>query len=381
MSIDQNAGGEPARILHAVTRMDRGGIETFLMRVYRHIDRDRVQLDFLVHKPNPGAYDEEIRALGGRIYPISFSYNPLSLPRYIRELKAFFTAHPEYRVAHAHLNAFNGIYLSAAAGANVPVRIAHIHAQSSGSALREPLWNLVKRVGSRAFTERYACSEQAGLWAYGRQAPFSVIENGIPLSLFAFDDDTRARVREQHGLQGRMVIGHVGAFRPDKNQIFLVDVLAEVRKRNQSAALLLVGAGSEQSKVSDRAAALGLTSHVVFAGETSATEKYYSAMDVFAFPSIDEGLGIVAIEAQASGLPSILSTGVPAEAAATDLVIRLPLNGNTSAAQWADAILSQSVQPQDRGLAHPGLVQFDIARTARQLQDVYLGSSSERMQS
>lgn len=381
MNAKQDAGSGPIRVMHAVTRMDRGGIETFLMRLFRQIDRERVQFDFMVHNSNPGAYDEEIQSLGGRVYPISFSYNPAALPRYVHELKAFIMAHPEYRVAHAHLNAFNGIFLSAAASAGVPVRIAHIHAQSSGSPLREPVWNLVKRVGRQAFTTRYACSQQAGLWAYGRQAPFSVIENGIPLELFSFDKEARVLIREKYGLEGCLVIGHVGGFRPVKNQVFLVDVLVEVRKRNHFAVLLLVGAGSEQSKVKARAAALGLTEHVILAGETSATEKYYSAMDVFAFPSIDEGLGIVAIEAQASGLPCILSTGVPAEVAVTDLAIRLPLNGNTNAAQWADAILSRSSQAQSRGIAHPGLVQFDIARTARKLQEVYLASSTVRMQS
>lgn len=352
--------------------MDRGGIETFLMRVYRHIDRQSVQFDFLVHKSEKGAYDDEILSLGGRIFPIAFSYNPISLPRYISDLKAFMTAHPEYRVTHGHLNAFNGIFLSVAATAGLPERIAHIHAQSSGSVLREPLWNLVKRVGRHAFTRRYACSRQAGLWAYGRQASFSVIENGIPLESFAFDDGARARVRHQHGLEGRLVIGHVGAFRPDKNQGFLLGVLAEVRKYNSSATLLLIGVGSEQSKVKARAAELGLSGQVVFAGEVPDPEKYYSAMDVFAFPSIDEGLGIVAIEAQASGLPCIMSTGVPAESAATDLAIRLPLCGNTNTDQWANTILTRLIESRSRNFNRHVLERFDVQRTARQLAKVYL---------
>jgi len=380
MSTHRRSGDSLARVLHAVTRMDRGGIETFLMRVYRNIDRERVQFDFLVHKSTQGAYDNEILSLGGRIFPIAFSYNPLALPRYISDLKTFFNAHPEFRIAHAHLNAFNGIFLSATASFGVPERIAHIHAQSSGSALREPLWNLITRAGRKSFTRRYACSTQAGLWAYGRQASFSVIQNGIPLELFTFDDEARARVRHHYGLDGRLVIGHVGAFRPDKNQGFLLEVLAEVRKHDKTASLLLVGAGNELAKVKAQAAGLGLSDHVIFAGEASNPEKYYSAMDVFAFPSIDEGFGIVAIEAQASGLPCILSTGVPKEAAATDLAIRLPLNENANAEQWAAEILRRATKARDRLLCQAELTDFDIVKTAQQLQQVYLAAYSSQAQ-
>lgn len=374
MSIHKKSS--PIRVLHAVTRMDRGGIETFLIRLYRNLDRERVQFDFLVHKSAQGAYDEEILTLGGRIYPIAFNYNPLFLPSYVIGLKAFFKAHPEYQIAHAHLNAFNGIFLSVAASSGLPERIAHIHAQSSGSILREPLWNLVKRVGRQSFTRRYACSRQAGLWAYGPKVPFLLIQNGIPLGLFSFDDVARAQVRRQHGLGGRFVIGHVGAFRPGKNQSFLLDVLAEVRKHIADAALLLVGGGSEQPRVKARAAELGLTEHVFFAGEVSDPEKYYSAMDVFAFPSINEGLGIVAIEAQASGLPCIMSTGVPAEAAATNLAVRLPLNGDNNVEKWTGEILTRTTQVQDRCFVRPGLADFDIAKTAEEMQGVYLVSYS-----
>lgn len=375
MSIDKNADGKPVRILHGVTRMDRGGIETFLMRIYRRIDRNRLQFDFLVHKSNKGAYDDEIISMGGRIFSIGFSYNPLALPRYIKDLTTFFKTHPEYQVAHAHLNAFNGIFLSTVARVGVPERIAHIHAKSSGLALREPLWNLVKRVGRWAFTRRYACSEEAGLWAYGQQSSFTVIENGIPLELFSFDEKARIQVRQQHDLENRLVLGHVGAFRRGKNQTFLLDVLVEVRKRNENTSLLLVGGGNEQLQIINRAVEMGLSAHVVFVGEASDTEKYYSAMDIFTFPSLNEGLGIVAIEAQASGLPCILSTGVPEEAAATDLAVRIPLNNNANSAQWAEAILSLAGQTHGRKLPLRGLTGFDIAETVRQLQDVYLEKS------
>jgi glycosyltransferase involved in cell wall biosynthesis len=365
---------DPRRVLHAVNRMDRGGIETFLMRIYRQIDRSKIQFDFFTHDKRPGAYDDEIRRLGGRIYICKFAFNPLKLPAYVIHLRTFFETHPEYEAVHAHLNAFNGIFLSGAAWAGIPIRLAHIHAKSSGSIRREPLWNLIKILGRGAFTKRYACSRQAGIWAYGRKMPFSVIENGIPLDLFRYDHVARAQIRMKYSLCDRLVIGHVGAFRKGKNQIFLIDVLNEVRHQREDACLLLVGCGIEQPSVVARVRDLGLKEHVVFAGESAEVAKYYSAMDVFAFPSITEGLGIVAVEAQASGLPTVLSTGVPKEAVATVLASRIPLDGNSNVKQWAATILENANQSKERSLSRSEVIGFDIARSAMQLQESYLDS-------
>lgn len=364
----------PVRVLHAVNKMDRGGIETFLMRLYREIDRSRVQFDFLVHKPGQGAYDDEIRALGGRIYSIKFKYNPFYMQKYIQELKRFFDSHPEYIIVHAHLNAFNGILLSLAARSGIKERIAHIHAQSSGSRFREPVWNIVKRIGRSSFTQRYSCSDLAGKWAYGGHAKFSIIKNAFPVKQFSFDEEARTKLRTEYGLEGCTVIGHVGAFRPSKNQIFLPDVLAKVREHNKDAYLLLVGVGSEQLAVKARIEELELSNYVIFAGEASVPENFYSAMDIFVLPSINEGLGIVAIEAQASGLPTILSAGVPKEAMATKLASRIPLNGNSNAKEWASAILQKLTELPSRLVDQAELSGFDIVKTADSLEQIYLNS-------
>jgi glycosyltransferase involved in cell wall biosynthesis len=363
----------PRRVLHAVNRMDRGGIETFLMRIYRQIDRSKIQFDFFAHDRRPGAYDDEIRRLGGRVYVCEFELNPFKLPGYIIQVKSFFESHTEYQIVHAHLNAFNGIFLLAAEWADIPNRLAHIHTKSSGSILRAPLWNLIKIVGRGAYTERYACSKKAGIWAYGRILPYSIIENGIPLELFRFDQVARTQTRKKYGLCDRLIIGHVGAFRKEKNQIFLIDVLHEVRRQREDTCLLLVGSGVEQPGVAAKVRELGLEEHVVFTGEITDVAKYYSAMDVFALPSIAEGLGIVAIEAQASGLPSVLSTGVPPEAMASGLASRLPLNGNSNVKQWAAAVVENSNRINERSLVYPEVAGFDIAKTTMQLQKSYLG--------
>ncbi|MEQ5801957.1 glycosyltransferase family 1 protein [Halomonas sp. H10-9-1] len=378
MISEPKPGVEPLRVLHAVNRMDLGGIETFLMRVYREIEHDRVQFDFLAHRPGEGAYDDEIRSLGGQIFNIDFSYNPARFPGYRGDALSFFYDHPEFKVVHSHLNAFNGIFLSLAARSGVPVKIAHIHAQSSGNALREPLWNLLKKIGRKCFSKQFACSSRAGRWAYGRDAEFSVIQNAIPLDAFAFNAQDRQEIRQEYGLGQRTVIGHVGAFRPNKNQRFLLPVLDELRRYDPTACLFFLGEGEEKDNVSILASEMGLSKHVVFAGEVSKPERYYSAMDVLAFPSVDEGLGIVAIEAQASGLPCVLSTGVPDEAAVTDLAIRLPLDGNRNIKEWTSTINELSARSLARDVITPGLEGFDIKATARQLQEMYLAMADEQ---
>jgi len=378
MSLNSLSESDPVRVLHAVNRMDRGGLETLLMRLYRALDPDQIQFDFIAHRPGKGAFDNEISARGGRIFRVDFSYSPARFPSYRREVLSFFERHPEFQVVHSHLNAFNGTFLSLARRADVATRIAHSHAQSSGNSLREPLWNLLKRLGRSSFTERLGCSREAGYWAYGRKAEFSVIQNAFPIDAFSFDVEGRRRIRNRYGLENAMVVGHVGSFRPDKNQRFLLAVLAELRRAEPTARLLFVGEGEGRAEVEKQVAEMGLQESVVFVGEVSESEAYYSAMDVLAFPSVSEGLGIVAIEAQASGLPCVLSTGVPPEAAATDLAVRLPLDRNRNVEGWAGAIKDSLSRSVDRERLRPELNAFDIAETARRLQEMYIAAAFGR---
>jgi len=364
----------PIRVIHIVNRMDRGGIETFLMRVYRNIDRDKVQFDFLVHRPGEGVYDEEISQLGGKIYKIEFSYNPLRLGKYRKQLRQFLEAHKEYGTAHSHLNAFNGIVLDTARKCGVRNRIAHIHAKSSGSRIREPIWNIVKMIGRSSFTDRYACSVDAGRWAYGAGGKFSVVKNGIPVSSFAFKEVQRNELRKSFSIKDKFCIGHIGAFRASKNHDFLLNLMVYLKKTSDRQFLLfLVGSGPRFEEVKGRIRELGLESDVFLRGDVPDPENYYSLFDVFCLPSFNEGLGIVAIEAQASGLPCIFSKGVPKEVIVTDLAVQLPLLGNSNFNEWAEQIEAFSNSMASRSTKPSrALEEFDICKTTRKLQSFYL---------
>ena len=162
------------RVLQAVTCMDRGGLETMLMNYYRHIDRTRVQFDFLTHRAREGAYDKEIYALGGKVFTVP-RQNPFS-PAYRHALHKFFSAHPAYTVVHAHLDCLSGVVLGCAKQHGVPVRIAHAHTTNQMRDFKYPIKSLYKRIIPRTATDLLACGEDAGRWMFG-SAPFLVLRH------------------------------------------------------------------------------------------------------------------------------------------------------------------------------------------------------------
>lgn len=233
------------RVLQAVTCMDRGGLETTLMNYYRHIDRTRVQFDFLTHRAREGAYDKEIYALGGKIFTVP-RQNPFS-PAYRHALHKFFSAHPAYTVVHAHLDCLSGVVLGCAKQHGVPVRIAHAHTTNQMRDFKYPIKDLYKRIIPRTATDLLACGEDAGRWMFG-SAPFLVLPVAIDTEKFRFDKNMREDMRRTLGItKEELLIGHVGQFRKEKNQTFLLDVLHSLRACGTKAKLLFVGDGEKRA--------------------------------------------------------------------------------------------------------------------------------------
>ena len=252
------------RVLQAVTCMDRGGLETMLMNYYRHIDHTRVQFDFLTHRAREGAYDKEIYSLGGKVFTVP-RQNPLS-PAYRHALHKFFSAHPAYTVVHAHLDCLSGVVLGCAKQHGVPVRIAHAHTTNQLRDFKYPIKSLYKRIIPRTATDLLACGEDAGRWMFG-SAPFLVLPIAIDTEKFRFDKNVREDMRRTLGItKEELLIGHVGQFRKEKNQAFLLDVLHSLRACGTKSKLLFVGDGEKRAAVQNRAAALGLTPYVLFLG-------------------------------------------------------------------------------------------------------------------
>lgn len=355
------------RVLHVVTHMNRGGLETMLMNYYRNIDRSQLQFDFLVHREKRADYDDEIESLGGRIYRMP-PLNPFDL-KYRSQLQRFFLEHSEYKIVHSHIDCMSAIPLKAAKKAGVPVRIAHSHSISQDKDAKYLLKLFYKMFIPNNATCLMACGEQAGKWMYGA-ADFHVLNNAIDAKQYSFDYETYYAVRTKLGIcDDEILVGHVGRFSPPKNHEFLVEVFAECVKINPKAKLLLVGDGNLRQRIEEKVRMLGLAENVIFTGVRNDVARLMQAMDVFVFPSYYEGLGIVVIEAQAAGLPCLISDGVPIECKKTNLVKQIPLS--EGAKSWASVVMSVVGTQRRDTYEEIKSSEYDIVENARKLQQFY----------
>lgn len=361
---------KPVRVLHIITGMGGGGAESFIMNMYRHMDRDQIRFDFLL-RSNENMYDEELRSYGSRV--IQTASFPKHLVQNRRQVRCFLKDN-QYEIIHVHANAL--IYMTAlreAAKSHVPCRIMHSHSTSMRYPWMLPYHLLQKANLRHLATDYIACSEDAGRWMF--PSSFQVIRNGIDLERFAFDEKQRKKCRTELGLnKTQLVLGHVGRFLPVKNHSFLLNVFHHVLSQEPDAMLLLVGDGPQEQVIRQEVMELGIADHVQFLGLRKDVESILNAMDVFVFPSLYEGLGIAVIEAQANGLPVICSEGVPNEAIVAENVKRLPLDHGE--AGWADAIRTIGRARCDSIdlLRNAG---FSIEEEAAKLQDFYLTKADQ----
>ena len=364
---------ELIRVLHVVTYMGRGGLETMLMNYYRNINRNKVQFDFLVHRDFEADYDQEILNLGGKIYRLS-RLNPFS-KKYLNELNQFFKNHPEYKVVHSHLDCMAGIPLKYAKKNEVPIRIAHAHSSNQTRDKKYLLKLMFKRNIKKNATDLFACAQDAGLWMFGCDQ-FHVMNNAIDTKAYVVNKQTGKEVRQELKIpENAFVVGHVGRFAPPKNHMFIIRVFAEVLKEKTNAFLLLVGEGDLRREAEALTVELGIQDNVIFAGMRSDVNRMLQAIDVFLFPSIYEGLPLSIIEAQAAGLPCLISDKVPIECRKTDLVTQLSLNASLSI--WKDAVVKAGkVVKRDtsKEISDAG---FDIHQNAKWLEDFYLQKYQE----
>ncbi|NMA64612.1 MAG: glycosyltransferase family 1 protein [Clostridiaceae bacterium] len=331
---------KPIRILHVLGRLDRGGAETMVMNWYRNIDRTKIQFDFVVHTEEECAYNDEILALGGKIHSIP-RYTGSNHIYYKRCWKDLFKKYPEYRIVHGHVRSTASIYLRIAKKAGL-IAIAHSHSTSSGkgfSAIIKAFLQYRIRYIADYF---FACSETAGKWLFGEKTcekeTFYYLKNAIDTKEFAFKEKVRNRKRKELGIVDKFVVGHVGRFSHSKNHDFLIDIFKEASKDYEDMMLMLVGDGELRAVIEAKVSSLGMKKSVIFAGVRADINELLMAMDVFLFPSLYEGLGIVLIEAQAVGLPCIVADTIPQEAYLTPLLTCAPLE--KPAGEWADKILS-----------------------------------------
>lgn len=359
------------RVLHVVTHMNRGGLETMLMNYYRSIDREKVQFDFLTHRPYEGDYGEEIKKLGGKIYHLP-TLNPFSR-RYKKILRHFFKTHPEYEIVHVHQDCLSGIILKIAKECGIKVRIAHSHNANQDKNLKYIIKRYYMRMIPLYATKLFACSAEAGKWMF-RGSDFQILNNPIYSKNYIYSQETKEKFRNEFEIsQSDLVLGHVGRFSSQKNHSFLIDIFAHVKKKESSAKLLLVGNDNDENAkaIKEKVKMCGLKDSVIFTGLRKDVPNLLQAMDVFVFPSNYEGFGIVVLEAQASGLPCLISDKVPSECKVTETVYQLSLNAGAEIwAQKAIKVAKETVRHDvSEEIRASG---FDIEENAKWLQNYYI---------
>ena len=356
------------------------GLRISAMAYYKHLDHSKIQYDFFLSEWEAKAFRQEITDLGGRVFvvPAITRYNLISPNKqleYHRTLYRYFTQN-QYPLVYAHMNAISVFPLFAAKRAGIPIRIAHSHTTASihDDFGRNVMKNFL-RMFSRVFpTHMCACSKLAGEWLYGKRVVNSgrvlVWPNAIELERFAYNPQMRTDIRRELGLEGKFVVGHAGVFTPQKNHDFLIDIFAEICRLRDDAVLMLISGGRLRNAIEQKVHRLGLEEKVMFVGFTREIEKYYQAMDVFVFPSIFEGLGMVTVEAQVAGLPVLCSTEVPEEAKVCENLHFMSLK--KSAREWAEEALRISHGHVRRDMSqYARAAGFDIKQQAQNLTQWY----------
>lgn len=367
---------EPIRVLMLFTILNRGGAETMVMNYYRHIDRSRLQFDFVVHREERGAYEDEIEQLGGRIYRM-MPLRPWTFGQYKRQVRQFFDEHPEYRIIHGQCSESGFFFYKEASKRGIPHIIAHAHSSHVPFDMKLIVRTWFKHKMRPYLTGGFACGKEAAEWLFGKRMANKaiILPNAIDTIQFNYSEEKREKKRELLGIaKDQLVICHVGSFVKAKNHTFILDVFCRLHQKNPGTLLLLIGDGELKSEIMKKSNHLSLNNAVIFLGVRDDVNELMMVSDVFLFPSIHEGLPMSLVEAQCSGLSCIVSEGIPQEACLTDIITRLSLYSKLE--DWANTIIQQSVIYRDRSVyaSKIATIGYDVMQNAQWLQDFYLKS-------
>lgn len=372
---------EILHVLHVFGKLNRGGAESRVMDLYRNMDRTKVQFDFMQHTTRVCDFQPEIEQLGGKVYhvpPFRF-WNYFS---YCKAWKEFIKKHPEIRIVHGHMTSTASIYLPIAHKKGV-FTIAHSRNAGVDKGIKGKLTKFLRRNLKEKCDRCFACSKLAGEAVFGKEAMeqgnVTIIPNAIDAARFTFDPEVRKQKREELHIQPHeFLIGEVGRFDPQKNQKYAVEILAECRKKNFPAKLILIGEGPLMETVRQQVEELRLQEYVIFTGLQKNVMPFYQAMDFFLLPSFYEGLPGVAVEAQASGLRGILSDAITTETAMTTLMEFRSVQ--EPAKIWADRIMACGHYERQNTLKEMQEAGFDVKNLAKRLQNFYLRVSEDPAQ-
>ena len=359
------------RILHVFASLDRGGAESRIMDLYRKINRDVIQFDFVVNQSEKQyAYVDEIKKLGGRIFYLP-RYHISGYFAYKKIWADLLKKHPEWRILHIHHTSNTIAYIDVIKKNG---RQVIVHSRTAGG--EQSFKSMIKRITRYPLRFKadhlFACSLNAAKWMFGKEsAKAHVIQNAIDIAPFIYHEATRDVMRKELKIEDKIVIGHIGRFTVAKNHEFLIDIFAKIRKNKPNATLLLVGDGNLRTQIENKAKAMGILDHVIFTGVRTDISRLVQAMDVFLFPSLFEGLPGSVIEAQAAGLPCVISDTITEEVKITNLVKVLSLNETHQT--WAfETLLALEKHHRQNTRNQIRAAGFDASYVADQLTEFYL---------
>ena len=359
-------------VAHIMGKWLGGGVEAVVMNYYRHIDKEKIQFDFICDNDSTNIPYEEIQKLGGWVILVPPYQKILS---YSKELTKVFKEN-KYKIVHSHINALSVFPLRIAKKCGVKVRIAHSHSTSNKKEWKKNIIKNMLRPFSKIYaTDLFACSELAGRWLFGNKAfdnkQVTIINNAIDLDKFKYNEEIRNIKRKELNIsEHNLVIGHIGRFVEQKNHTFLIDIFNEVVKLNDKAILLLVGQGPLENKIKEKVKLLNLENNVKFLGQRNDVNVLYQTFDIFLLPSLYEGLGMVLIEAQVSGCYCIASDEVPKEAKITKVLKFISLNENKKI--WAKEIVQNYKKNKEINIFKEiRKKSFDILLESVKLEKIY----------
>lgn len=318
------------RLLCILSGMNAGGAETFLMKIYRQLDRTKYQMDFCINVSEECFYESEILSLGGKIYRIPAK--SVSLKNFKKQLYYLIKSNNYKYVLRITSNTFGFMDLKIAHKAGASICAARSSNSSDGGNLKS---KVAHKIGGALYSKyvnvRFAPSDLAAKYTFGKKAyesaSITILHNAIDLKEYGYNEEMRRHIREEFKISDDMtVIGHIGRFMAQKNHRFLLEIFSKYIEKNKKSTLMLVGGGELESVIKERAASLGILDKIIFTGVRSDIPAILSAMDVFVFPSLYEGMPNTVIEAQATGLPCLIADTITGEADITGLVEYLPLD-------------------------------------------------------
>lgn len=367
---------KPIRVLQIFGEpFSNGGQDSYLMNMYRHIDRERVQFDFFtpftIRVP---AMREEVEALGGRMWAAGHEFN-VDNNRYFKEGVSAFLSRHRYDIVHIHSGSTYALMEGARLARKSGARHVAVHSHCGGFAnLKYKVIRLLSYIPLQVYpTHYFACSHLAARWKFPtpiiKKGRYRVLKNAVDTRVMRYDPALREQTRRALGLTDHLVVGHVGRFTQQKNHLYLLDVFATLAAREPSARLVLAGEGVLLEETLAYAEELGMADKVLYLGVRRDISALMNAFDVFLLPSLFEGLPVVGIEAQATGLPVVTSTAVTRELPLEGLVSYLPLSDAPE--DWAQRVLEAAAEPRRDTTAEIIAAGYDVRGAAQVMQELY----------